>query len=49
MGNPGSRIALGPAGSEGVAEHPPAVLMRPVRCLDGASGLDAPQDLQARR
>ena len=45
----GSRIALGPAGSDGVPEHPPAVLMRPVRCLDGAARFDAPQDLQKLR
>ena len=36
----GSRIALGLAGSDGVPEHPPAVPMRPVRCLDCAPGLE---------
>ena len=43
----GSRIALGPAGSDGVPEHPPAVPMRPVRCLDGAPGLESAAGLVA--
>jgi hypothetical protein len=43
----GSPIALGPAGSDGVPEDLPTVLMRPVRRFDGAPGLEPAASLVA--